>query len=278
MMSAWLQNMQLYTFADSIDLALLLLGVTLGVGASAVTFRIPAKELFWATAAGFLGWEVMFCLQYYDINTLSATTLGALAISLCSEFLARSRRAPASIYVVPGILPLVPGRAIYNAMFVTIDGQRSLSETGTTQALLGAGGIAIGLLIGTSIARGLLHPQHRLRAAIEREQHRHLHSQQQIVREQHQAAQSRVKAEREAKALIKNAGRSLRQSISFGLQQVNADLNAGAVPDAGREPADAGKKSGSSNSPGFSRKIHEHITKRSKHQPRSARYEKRRKK
>ena len=87
-----------------------------GIGASALTFRIPAKELPWATAAGFLGWEVMDCLQSYNVPTLTATTLGALTVSLCSEVLARDRKAPAPIYVVPGILPLVPGRAIYYAL------------------------------------------------------------------------------------------------------------------------------------------------------------------
>lgn len=271
MMSSWLQQMQLYTFADGIDLALLLLGVILGVGASAVTFRIPAKELFWATAAGFLGWEVMFCLQFYDISTLSATTLGALAISLCSELLARSRRIPASIYVVPGILPLVPGRAIYSAMFATINGH-DFAETGTTQALLGAGGIAIGLLIGTSIARGLLHPQHRQRAAIEREQHRHLHSQQQIVREQHQDGRNSRKNSGEAKKPDSIFASSLRRSDDGAVKAASASTVSA------EQPAGSGSGGTDNGSPRFSRKIHEQIAKRNKHQARSARYEKRRKK
>ena len=276
MIAVWLQKMQLFTFADSIDLVLLLLGVILGVGASAVTFRIPAKELFWATAAGFFGWEVMFCLQFYDINTLSATTLGALAISLCSELLARSRKAPASIYVVPGILPLVPGRAIYNAMFATINGH-DFAETGTTQALLGAGGIAIGLLIGTSIARGLLHPQHRLRAAIEREQHRHLHSQQQIVRELHQAEQNKTHESSEAKDAKNSAAASLHRSFNSARRRGTAEPATPMSAGSASRPADT---EGGKDSPQTSRtkKIHEQIAKRHKHQTRSARYEKRRKK
>ncbi|MDO5296625.1 MAG: threonine/serine exporter family protein [bacterium] len=268
--ATWLLRMQMFTFSDAIDLCLLLIGVILGIGASAVTFRIPPKELFWATAAGFLGWEVMYCLQYFDINTLTATTLGALAISLCSEFLARSRRVPASIYVVPGILPLVPGRAIYNAMFDTLNGQYELSETGTTQSMLGAGGIAIGLLIGTAIARGLVHPQHRQRTALEREQHRHLHSQQQLIREQQQDAAPQATERKNKRA--DNSRQVLHSSIipAKRIPETDATASANETASSSARPSEAHQSQ--------ARKIHEHIASaHNKHQARSARYEKRRK-
>ncbi|MBQ7568664.1 threonine/serine exporter family protein [bacterium] len=260
------------TFGDGLDLILLILGVIAGIGASAVTFRIPPKELFWATAAGFMGWEVMYCLEFYDINTLTATTLGALATSLCSEFMARDRRVPASIYVVPGILPLVPGRAIYNAMFSIINGQHDLSKSGAMQAILGAGGIAIGLLIGTAIARGVVHPQHRLRAAIEREQHRHLHSQQQLVSEQHQAAHKKAQTEREAKAQgQERAGQNTHRGLHSG--QRHSSRTGSPPASAASDRASAKEKTPEASA----HKRHAQITaKRSRYQSRAARYEKRR--
>lgn len=159
---------------SSLDAFLLVLGVLLGIGASAITFRIPFKELLWATAAGFLGWETMYCLSQFDFPTLSATTLGAFMVSITAEILARDRRAPATIYVVPGILPLVPGRAIYNTMLNSLNGENTLARDGGVQALFGAGGIAIGMLLGTAIARGLMHSKRLQRNSLEHELQRHL--------------------------------------------------------------------------------------------------------
>ncbi len=143
------------------DLIILFIGVIFGVGASAITFRIPASELFWATCTGILGWEVLAGLQFYDFQTLSATTLGALTVSLVAEILARDRKVPAPIYTVPAILPLVPGRASYNAMLFLIKGDYHQAANDGFEALLGAGGISIGLLMGSAMARAWLHPAHR---------------------------------------------------------------------------------------------------------------------
>ncbi len=143
------------------DLIILFIGVIFGVGASAITFRIPSSELFWATCTGILGWEVLAGLQFYDFQTLSATTLGALTVSLVAEILARDRKVPAPIYTVPAILPLVPGRASYNAMLFLIKGDYPRASHDGFEALLGAGGISIGLLMGSAMARAWLHPAHR---------------------------------------------------------------------------------------------------------------------
>ena len=143
------------------DLALLIIGVMFGIGASAVTFRIPPREVIWATLAGFLGWEVSCCLGYYEVSTLIATTLGALTVQLAAEVLARDRKKPASIYVVPGIIPLVPGRATYNMMTNLLDGNYVAAVDVGAPAIMGAGGIAIGMLMGSSIAKTWHAPVHK---------------------------------------------------------------------------------------------------------------------
>jgi len=130
------------------SLLLKALGVLVGTAASAVLFNVPRSALLWAALAGLMGWAVQVRVGLNGVPPAAGALLGALTVSLTGEALARARRMPALVFVVPGILPLVPGTRAFQAMLALLRQDHGLAALEATQALVAAGGIAVGLLIG----------------------------------------------------------------------------------------------------------------------------------
>ena len=79
--------------------------------------------------------------------------VATLAVSALAELLARILKAPATIFLVIGIIPLVPGGGLYYTMDYLINGNYPMfSQTGFQTAAC-AGAIAAGASMVTSLVR-----------------------------------------------------------------------------------------------------------------------------
>ncbi|MGN0012166.1 MAG: threonine/serine exporter family protein [Candidatus Bruticola sp.] len=133
-------------------------GAILGLVGCAVFFRIPVRAILGCTLAGLLGWQVNYMMGTWGIGPIYCGFVGTLTISLCSESLARALRMPSTVFVLPGIFPLVPGILTYNAMTNIIRGQTDLALQDGMNAMLIASGIAVGMLMGTALSKGVINP------------------------------------------------------------------------------------------------------------------------
>ena len=135
------------------SLLLKALGVLVGTAGNAILFNVPRSALLWSALAGLMGWAVQVRVGLTGISPAAGALLGALTVSLTGEALARARRMPALVFVVPGILPLVPGTRAFQAMLALLRQQHTQAAIDGAQALVAAGGIAVGLLMGTALTR-----------------------------------------------------------------------------------------------------------------------------
>ncbi len=135
------------------NLLLQAFGVLVGTAASAVLFNVPRHVLLWSAVAGLTGWAIQTQARLLGLPPAAGALLGAVTVSLVGEGLARARRMPALVFVVPGILPLVPGTRAYHAMLALLKQNHALAAAEGAQALIAAGGIAVGLLMGTALTR-----------------------------------------------------------------------------------------------------------------------------
>lgn len=113
----------------------------------AIIFNAPRKELVSCGATGALGWIVYYYVMKATENSTTASFFGAIAVSAATRFLSYSRQAPSTLFLIPGIIPLVPGYLIYNLMlsFLEKDPYKSYaSGVGTLQI---SAAIAIGIVI-----------------------------------------------------------------------------------------------------------------------------------
>ena len=117
-----------------------------GALAFAVLMGVPRPHLLPGAACGGLAWAVYLVVtSAAHLSVPVGAIVGAFVAALCAELAARWRKTPATLFLVPGIIPLVPGLWIYNAMFRLVSGH-------TVAALNDA---ATALLIGTGITGGI---------------------------------------------------------------------------------------------------------------------------
>lgn len=118
-----------------------------------VIFRAPRRSIAYGGLTGALGWLGWMLTAEAGLEIVGRTAIGAFAAGISGEIIARLRHEPATLFLTPGIVPLVPGVTVYAAMqaFVVADYLGGLSLT--AEALFAAGAIAGGLAVATTVVR-----------------------------------------------------------------------------------------------------------------------------
>ncbi|MDR1246690.1 MAG: threonine/serine exporter family protein [Clostridiales Family XIII bacterium] len=117
-------------------------------------FHVPKKH--WATAslAGACGfWLYEYCLLSLGYSAPLAGFLGAGLVALIAELCSRAGKDATTLFIIPGIIPLVPGTGMYATMLYMLQGDFvHTAETGV-RTLMIAGCIAVSLITVASLTR-----------------------------------------------------------------------------------------------------------------------------
>lgn len=132
-----------------------------GVNSAAfcLLFGVPASEIVWAGFGGLLGYGITLLLP---VNSTFLLMMAAGAgITLYAEGMARYRKAPVFLYLVPGLLPIVPGGVLFRALFGLLQRHwQSATEYGYS-AFLQTGALMLGIVL-TSFVASLVKKQKKL--------------------------------------------------------------------------------------------------------------------
>lgn len=126
------------------------IGSFLAIVCFAVLLECPRKYLLYAGLIGAVGGGVYLVSMEYKIGAVLASFLSALVIAFMSHTFARILHAPVTIFLIPGILPTVPGAGMYRIIYYVLLGEHSKSAYYFIQTLEIAGMIALAIfLVGT---------------------------------------------------------------------------------------------------------------------------------
>ena len=117
-----------------------------------IIFNVPRKELLLCGIVGAAGWAVYRLI--FDASpdfVVVAILFGAVTVTCISRVLSYTRKMPVTIYMIPGIIPLVPGAGIYYTMFHAVMGENTQALMLGIETLRNAGVIAVGLLVTLSL-------------------------------------------------------------------------------------------------------------------------------
>lgn len=132
----------------------LLLAALWGGGAAAALsycLNISRYNIVWGALVGGLGWATYTAfLPASGVADNRAYFFGALIVAILSEVLARVQKKPATIYLVPGLLPLVPGGGMFETMEATVKGNLEEALLMGFSTLTCAGAIALAIALATS--------------------------------------------------------------------------------------------------------------------------------
>lgn len=118
-----------------------------------VLYRIPRSLTVYASITGMAGWLVMYLVATKGISTIMANFLGSMVVGLLAEAFARMLKKPATIFIVPGFIPLVPGREAYTTMLFMVQGQYANGVAMGMLTLLTGGAIAFGIFASSTLYR-----------------------------------------------------------------------------------------------------------------------------
>ena len=115
--------------------------------------NIPRKFTLYCASLGGICWWIYSWSMEYSGSTMTGYFLASVTIAVLSHILARVKKAPVTIFLIAGILPLVPGAQIYYCIFNLLKNNFALSNAYLIEALQMAGSIAMAIFITDSIFR-----------------------------------------------------------------------------------------------------------------------------
>ena len=105
-----------------------------------------------ASFAGAMSWLVYLMADDF-VGPIGCNFLATVAVALLAEIFARMFKSPATVFLITGIIPLVPGGGLYYTMDALIDGNMALFAEKGIEAAGIAGAIAAGSSLVSSVVR-----------------------------------------------------------------------------------------------------------------------------
>lgn len=118
---------------------------------------VPKKALLATGFSGALGWTIYYLLSVLSLNEVTSNFFATILVAFLSDILARKLKHPTIIFVIPGIIPLVPGLGMYNTMLYLVENKFDAAIAKGVNVLLVSGAIALGLLIVTALVKTRYH-------------------------------------------------------------------------------------------------------------------------
>ena len=115
----------------------------------AILFHAPRKEYLWCSVTGGLGWVVYLFLVQAHASVAIATLCATFILTILSRVLSYRREKPVTVFLIPGIFPLVPGAGIYYTAYYFISNLKGQFFSKAVETTLIAGSIALGIFFGS---------------------------------------------------------------------------------------------------------------------------------
>ena len=110
-------------------------------------FGLRKRYLITASLGGLLAVGVYLLAELWTGNLFVSNLLAAAASVLYAELMAHLLKCPATLFITPAILPLVPGGSLYYTMSYAVRGDTAQAKQFGTATLQAALAIAVGISI-----------------------------------------------------------------------------------------------------------------------------------
>lgn len=139
--------------SSSAHLCMQFLWALMSTGGYCFIFNVPRRHIPMASLVGAAGWLTYQYLVLGGYSSIMACFIGACTVALLSDICSRIFKEAATLFIIPGVLPLVPGAGMYYTMQAFLDSSLGDAAQIAWQTSLMAGGIAVALLMVASVIR-----------------------------------------------------------------------------------------------------------------------------
>ena len=126
-----------------------------GVFAFAVLFHAPRKSYFACALLGGVSWGGYLLFSALGAGEFLAAALAIVVLTICARVCAVLLEMPATVFIVSGIFPIVPGAGIYYTAYSLMAGDMALFQDKATETVAFAGAIALGIIVGMGLPQAI---------------------------------------------------------------------------------------------------------------------------
>ncbi len=117
----------------------------------AIIFKMKRRHLAAACIGGGTTWIVYLLCAHFGLDIFLSNLIVTLFASAYSEVMRNFCKTPRTVFVIPAVVPLIPGSSLYYAMSAVVAENESLAADFAVQTGLVAGAIAFGILLFTVV-------------------------------------------------------------------------------------------------------------------------------
>lgn len=121
----------------------------------ALYFNAPLGTIIPSGLAGGLSWTLFYLISTYLRQNIIGAFLAAFLVGVLGEKLAIKLKKPATVFITPGIVPLVPGAGMYYTMFYLVEKDFVQAASRGTETFFLAASIAVGIISSTIFSRAI---------------------------------------------------------------------------------------------------------------------------
>lgn len=125
----------------------------------AILFNVPVRTLPVCALCGAVAHSLRAYLEYEGVSIEAGSLIAATVVGLMGEFFSHKVHTPASVFTIPGVIPMVPGVFAFKTMMGMIN--LTYAKADTSQTLLMetvSNGIKTGIILGSlSLGIAVMH-------------------------------------------------------------------------------------------------------------------------
>lgn len=133
-----------------------ILASAVGVACYAIVLNTRGKKLLFTTIGGAASWSLFLAFKLFVANDAIAYFAVSVLMSVYSEILARRLKTPTTTFIIPSLIPLVPGRSLYYTIASAFDGQSDVFMDRLFDTLKLAAALALGIIFVSAVTRTIL--------------------------------------------------------------------------------------------------------------------------
>lgn len=118
-------------------------------------FSAPLNSIIATGFSGGFSWIIKIFVSNTFQSNITGTFVGAFTAGILGEFLATKYKKPATVFITPGIVSLVPGAGMYYTMFYLVEDNLQIAASFGTETFFIAAAIAIGIIASSVFSRSI---------------------------------------------------------------------------------------------------------------------------
>ena len=135
----------------------MILTAAIGTAGYCLNVNIKRNKILYGCVGGVLSTFLYCVLAEAGLSLLLQNLIPAAVVTFYAEVLARIVKAPATVFLIPSIIPLVPGGRLYYTMRAYVDGEGNDARVYAMETLVIALGIAVGIVVVSLIFYHISH-------------------------------------------------------------------------------------------------------------------------